>query len=87
MADETTHSIAPRPEREQYMIANAPSTSLGAVAEVLRKDPDVEVVRLQGPPERPELIVARMSPQRADKLKQEFGGRLTVEPDAPLMPF
>jgi hypothetical protein len=87
MADETTHSITPRPEREQYLIGSVPAASLAAVADVLRADPDVEVVKLQGSAERPEMIVARMSPQRAERLKQEFGGGLTVEPDAPLMPF
>ena len=36
--------------------------------------------------ETPSALVAEMTPERADAVREEYAGQLVVEPDAPLEP-
>ena len=68
---------------EQFLVSG-PAGLLGSLLPVLEADPDIELVSVSGPPAAPELIVGRMSTERADLLRQAMGGHLLVEPDAVL---
>jgi hypothetical protein len=68
---------------EQFLVSGPPGL-LGSLVPVFAADPDIELVSVSGPPAAPELIVGRMSAERADLLRRALGGHLLVEPDAVL---
>ena len=55
-----------------------------SLAEALRTDPEIQSVTVRGLPEKPTVLVVAMSPQRADRLREEHSGELIVEPDRKL---
>ncbi len=75
------------PEPSEQYLLSGPAGLLEALAGVFAADPDIELVSVSGPPGRPELVVARTSPDRADLLRRALGGQLLVEPDAPIHPI
>jgi hypothetical protein len=77
-------SVVPDPA-EQFLLTG-PAGLLGALVGVFVADPDIELVSVSGPPERPDLLVARTTPDRADLLRRALGEQLVVELDRPLHP-
>lgn len=73
------------PTRQRYLVGNAPPVALGDLAHSLEVDPNVEVVRIIGPAERPSVLVVSMTEDAAAQLRKRFPG-LIVEADAPLSP-
>jgi homoaconitase/3-isopropylmalate dehydratase large subunit len=75
---------------QRYLIGSgtgASASDVSEVAEVLKRDRNVKVIKMLGPESSPNIVVAEMTPQKADKLKKRFAGRFIIEPDAPLTPF
>src|SRR5947208_877373 len=89
------------PGRRSYLIENADPMSasglvdLHALADALRAEPDVTVTDIKelnvsrGADETLKIVtlVVEMPDERAERLQQEFGGRLTVERNLGLTPF
>ena len=73
--------------RERYMIGKAEELSLAELARHLQADPHIEVLEAKGPAEQPTLLIVAMAPDRAEQLRQQFGGRLIIERDAALRPI
>jgi hypothetical protein len=72
-----------QPQRQRYMVGNAPPHILSSLVERCRTDPEIDLVDVQGPVEHPHLLVIETTADRAEQLKQYIPG-LVVEPDAPL---
>lgn len=72
--------------RERYLVGDAQREPefLATIANTLRGEPEIELLEEQGEPGSPTLLVASMSRERAEALRQQHGSRLIVEPDAPL---
>jgi hypothetical protein len=83
MTDAATPGRADSPQ----FIVYADPTLLPRVADELRADPDVRIVKLGGPASAPDRIVAQMAETRAEALRRAFGDQVTVEPDQPLTPY
>ena len=89
------------PGRHSYLIENADPMSasdlvdLHALADALRAEPDVAVTAIKelnvsrGAGETLKIVtlVVEMPDERAERLRREFGGRLTVERNLDLTPF
>ncbi len=71
------------PDTEQFLLTG-PTDLLGALVGAFVADPDIELVSVSGPRRQPDLLVARITPDRADLLRRALGGQLLVEADAPL---
>ena len=85
MSDLPQHSVTSQPERERYIIGSTMPGLLSTVIDMLRADSQVNLLQIQGPAERPSMLVVEATPDRAEQLKQQFHGLgLIVEPDAPL---
>ena len=71
---------------ERYLVGDTQGEPgfLTEVAAALRADPDVQGLEEKGAPGAPSVLVAAMSADRAEALRQRYGPRLVVEPDAPL---
>ena len=79
-------------ERQQYIIGRVGSgagsaISLADIVKILEADSQAEVMEIQGPPNDPSLLVASLTPERAQQLQEQYQGKLIVELDAPLKPF
>jgi hypothetical protein len=72
-----------QPQRQRYLVGNAPPPMLSALAERCRMDPEIDLVNVLGPADRPHLLVIETTAERAEQLKHHAPG-LIVEPDAPL---
>jgi hypothetical protein len=72
-----------QPQRQRYIVGNAPPQVLSALAERCRMDPEIELVNVLGPADQPRLLVIETTAERAEQLKQYAPG-LIVEPDTPL---
>jgi hypothetical protein len=83
MAERRGGEVSPG-RRARYMVAHTDKNSQGGLEQLLRADPEIGLLNVVGPPARPDLYVVEMSSDRAERLRQEFGGQVTVEPDAPL---
>ncbi len=75
------------PGRQRYMIGNAGSLSLTSIAERLRQDPQVDLVKVVGPPDHPSVLVVEMPADHAEQLKSRYADELVIEPDLPLNPL
>ena len=84
MSDTPQHDARSLKERQRYLIGNVEPASLLALAKIFKEDPQIDLLDVKGPAERPSLLVAEMAADRVEQLKQQFHG-LIVEPDAPLM--
>jgi hypothetical protein len=71
---------------ERYLVGDSQGEAafLATVANAVRSDPEIELLEEKGDPGSPTLLVASMSPERAEALRQQHGARLIVEPDAPV---
>jgi hypothetical protein len=83
MSDVSQHSVTSRPDRERYIVGSAEPGLLSTLVEMLRADPQIDLLQVKGPADRPSLLVIETTADRAEQLKQQFHG-LVVEPDAPL---
>lgn len=72
---------------EQYLIAardiSEQDLVLGEVLQALQLRPNSKILRSVGGPGT-QRLVAEMTPEAADMLKEKFASRLIVEIDAPL---
>lgn len=73
-----------QPQRQRYLVGNAPPHMLFALAERCRMDPGIDLVNVLGPADQPQQLVIETTAERAEQLKQHAPG-LIVEPDAPLL--
>ena len=75
-------------DRQQYIVgptteATVPFTE---VVDALHVDPQVEIVEVQGSQESPSLVVASLTPENAQQLRDKYQGQIIVEENAPLNP-
>ena len=79
--------------RQQYMIGStesgtASSESLSEILQTLKADSQTEVLKVvQEPGGKPSLLVALLTPERAQQLQKQYQGKVLVERDAPLQHF
>jgi len=73
-------------DRQQYIIGKTSSThiSLSDIYNVLKADPQTDIVKAQGKPDDPNLLVALLTPERAKQLKEQYRGQLVIDVDATL---
>ena len=69
--------ISRRPNR---WIVQGEEVSSGRLAEHIKTDSEIEEIRKIAS----DVVVLSMSPERAERLKAEFGNRLLIEPDVDL---
>jgi hypothetical protein len=81
-SDSASSSVSPR----QFIVSAEPSL-LQQIITNMQADPSVNVLKVSGPPKSPERFVAQMTDSKAEKLRQEFGERVKVEPDLPYESF
>lgn len=80
-------SGTPGPRIAHYLLGSGDFTLLAEAAAQLEAEHDVSVRVISGTPERPAVLAASMTPDRADRLRAEYSGRLVVESDQPLDPY
>jgi hypothetical protein len=75
--------------RARFLVALREAGAQALLEERLRSDPEIVVLNTLSStaPGRPTVYVTEMTPERAERLKQEIPGGLTIESDAPLTPF
>jgi hypothetical protein len=83
MSNLPQHNVTSRPERERYMVGSAEPGLLSTLVGMLRADPQIDLLQVKGPADRPSMLVIETTADRAEQLKQQFRS-LVVEPDAPL---
>lgn len=76
--------MRPVADPEQFLITGPPEL-LGELVQAIEGDPDTELVSVSGPPAAPELVVARLPLDLAERVRRG-DHRLLVEVDAPLRP-
>lgn len=71
---------------ERYLVGDSQGEPafLAGIAGALRAEAEVELLEEKGEPGAPSVLVASMPPDRAEALRQRYGSRLIIEPDAPL---
>ena len=72
---------------ERYMVGGVPPEQLAQAIPVIEQDPATELTEVQGPHEAPSLLIVQTTPSHAENLKQQIGGGVVVERDAPLSSF
>jgi hypothetical protein len=74
------------PPAQQFVIAAAPDVLKQVVSE-LEAAPDSAVLRVSGNPTAPERATVTMPQQQVERIRQQYGGAVAIEPDAPLTPY
>lgn len=92
MSDTSTATQA-APARSRFLVHAALGAPLNDFLAVAATDPEIAVVDVIGPRERPHTAVVEISPDKARLLDQHFrltgtpNHQLTIEPDRPLSMF
>lgn len=80
-------------QRGQYIIAlnltnpcDVDRNVISAVAAELSQEPESTVLKVASPQGFPERLVVLLTPERAERIRAEYQGRLIVDADAPLEP-
>ena len=90
----TTSSAAqPFPARQRFLVHAARGAPLNDFLTVAEIDPDIAVIDIIGPRDRPHTAVVELTADKAQLLDQHFRltgtptHQLTIEPDRPLSMF
>ena len=81
------------PDTSRFLVHAARGAPLGDFLALAASDPDIAVLDIIGPRERPHTAVLELSPDKARLLDQHFRltgtlqQQLTIEPDRPLSMF
>ena len=81
------------PEKSRFLIHAARGAPLNDFLTLAATDPEIAVVDIIGPRDRPHTAVVELSPNKARLLAQHFrltatlAHQLTIEPDRPLSMF
>jgi hypothetical protein len=84
---------APQPAKGRFLVHAARGAPLNDFLAVAATDPEIAVVDIIGPRERPHTAVVEISADKARLLEQHFrqtgtpAHQLTIEPDRPLSLF
>jgi hypothetical protein len=73
--------------KNRFMVAASGPDFLQQIAEIVRIDPEIELLDVKGPAADPRAMLVNMTNARAEQLKKQFGADILVEPDAPLELF
>jgi hypothetical protein len=82
---ESKKKAIPSEEPQRYLIAVSPPDQIVLITEVLKNDPEIEVLEVKGT-DTPTIVVST-TPSRAEMLRKQFGGQLIIEKDQPLEMF
>lgn len=80
-------------DKSRYLVHAALGAPLNDFLTVAATDPDIKVIDIIGPRDRPHTAVVELSPDKAQLLEQHFrltgspAHQLTIEPDRPLSMF
>lgn len=72
--------------RERFIIGGSPEL-IRTLAEVIKHDPEMKLIEIAGPANKPERIVAIMPTQRADIFRQTLGNQVKIDVDHEIQPF
>jgi hypothetical protein len=75
------------PRIGHYLAGDSDPTLLAQLAEQLSAEAGVTVRVLRGTVEQPAVLAIAMSPERAERLRGEFQGRLLIETDQEVGPY
>ncbi len=90
---DTSHHVAALADQARYLVHAARGAALNDFLTVAATDPEIAVVDVIGPRERPHTAVVQISADKARLLDQHFRltgtptHQLTIEPDRPLSMF
>lgn len=69
---------------QPFVVAGTPDL-VRPLLDILRADPNVTITSVSGSESAPERFVIEIDPNRANALSVALGGRVLIEPDAPLV--
>ena len=90
---ETSSATQAMPDKARFLVHAARGAPLNDFLAVAATDPEIAVVDVIGPRDRPHTAVVEISPDKARVLDQHFQRtgtpthQLTIEPDRPLSLF
>ncbi|MDX2679942.1 hypothetical protein [Streptomyces soliscabiei] len=76
-----------RPRIGHYLVGGSDSVLLAQVARELGGEAGVTVRVVGGSPEQPSALAVAMEEARAQRLREEFQGRLLIETDQAVGPY